>query len=229
VFLDMSHQESFGNIYRNKTNNFSISNLAFLELGFASRPRAAPVGRALRLGFLANIQLTKGVDTFVRTIGQLREAGQEIEARIAGPFQDQAAKDVVRSAAAAGLVHYVGPVFGSDKQRFLDDIDVLLFPSRYANETEPLVVLECMAAGAPVLATPVGCLPRILGTDNPLLILAEDFASQALALITQFRDDPASYESASALALSQVSDRRSGAQAERDAFFRSVTAPWGRR
>ena len=53
-----------------------------------------------------------------------------------------------------------GPLFGRDKIRFLQNADMLVFPSYH--EGLPYVILESMAAGTPVLTTPVGAIPEII-------------------------------------------------------------------
>ncbi|GAA2168285.1 UDP-glucose:(heptosyl)LPS alpha-1,3-glucosyltransferase [Humibacillus xanthopallidus] len=65
------------------------------------------------------------------------------------------------SAAAAGLadrVHFDGP--HADPRPWLHAADVLVMPSAY--ESFGLVVLEALASGVPVVATPTGCVPDLV-------------------------------------------------------------------
>ncbi|MCG3024525.1 glycosyltransferase, partial [Escherichia coli] len=69
-------------------------------------------------------------------------------------------------------VKYFGPVYGEDKTRFLNDLDVFIFPSRYYNEAEPLVVYEAAASGNYVIGSEVGsmkeAIQKVHGFSYPL-------------------------------------------------------------
>jgi glycosyltransferase involved in cell wall biosynthesis len=62
-------------------------------------------------------------------------------------------------------VHFLGPLAGADVSRFYRAVDWLLMPSLY--EGHPLVMLEAMAAGAPVIAHDVPVM-REAGDDAAL-------------------------------------------------------------
>ena len=66
-----------------------------------------------------------------------------------------------RDADARGLggrLHYVGRQ--EDPRPFFNAADVRAFPSLY--ESYGLVILEALASGVPVVATPVGCVPDVI-------------------------------------------------------------------
>ncbi len=88
-------------------------------------------------------------------------------------------------------LQYVGPQYGEEKVQFLDSIDVLVFPSRYVNEAEPLTVHEAMARAVPVLALDRGCIqeivPSVAGTvleDN------ENTVSRAADVLMEWWRNP---------------------------------------
>jgi glycosyltransferase involved in cell wall biosynthesis len=59
-----------------------------------------------------------------------------------------------------GRVHYHGVLTGAEKRAVIASSAVLVLPSY--SEGLPMAVLEGMAAGLPVVATPVGALPEII-------------------------------------------------------------------
>src|SRR5919201_1065737 len=58
------------------------------------------------------------------------------------------------------VVTFTGPVTGADKTELLHTAAVMVVPS--ADEGQPLVVLEALSAGIPVIAAPVGALPETI-------------------------------------------------------------------
>jgi len=49
-------------------------------------------------------------------------------------------------------------------------VDVLLFPTDYANEAEPLVIHEAIRSGAHVIACERGAIPDILSNGAGLVV-----------------------------------------------------------
>lgn len=165
--------------YGANRTSLALSNPAFVAVAASPRPRS----RLRRLGFLGNVTRDKGVGLFMETVRRLSAQGIALEAQIAGPVHDESlaaeiaafvAEDPERRAAP-------GPVYGPAKQAFLDGIDVLLFPSQYVNEAQPVTIYEAMAAGAPVLATDRGCVPEQLPVD--WVYPEAEFVAQASARI----------------------------------------------
>jgi glycosyltransferase involved in cell wall biosynthesis len=60
-------------------------------------------------------------------------------------------------------VDYLGWLSGSDKERELSAADIFVLPSY--NEGMPVSILEAMAYGAAVIATPVGGVPDMMQQD----------------------------------------------------------------
>jgi glycosyltransferase involved in cell wall biosynthesis len=111
------------------------------------------------VGYLSTLTFEKGITTFLEVAKEISNDSKSPAFLIAGPCRDSNIMDAVKAATAlCPNVQYVGPVYGDAKQKFLDSMDVLLFPTTYSNEAEPLVILEAAAAGVPVIAWDRGCI-----------------------------------------------------------------------
>jgi glycosyltransferase involved in cell wall biosynthesis len=80
---------------------------------------------------------------------------------------------------ALDRVHFLG--VRADVPRVLAAADVFVLASRY--EGNPLTVMEAMAAGKPVLATAVGCVPELVSDCAGLLVAPGDGAALESAMI----------------------------------------------
>ncbi len=186
-----------------------LSNAALLAAPLRQHPKAGPLRV---LGFLGNITRDKGIDQFLELVSQLRAEGSDLVGRVAGPITDEKCRDMLDAAVATGAVFYDGPVYDERKERFFADIDVLVFPSRYANEAEPFVVIEALAAGVPVIATARGCIPSLVDDHVGLSLDPSGTDLQpAVRIIRDWVADPDKFAAASASAITAA--RRSHASA----------------
>jgi len=116
-------------------------------------------GSGGHLLFLGRIAPEKGVD---RAIEVARRAGVPLV--IAAKMQEERElaffRDVVRPRLGPG-VDYVGEVDATTKARLLGDAIALLNPIRW-REPFGMVMIEALACGTPVLASPRGAAPEII-------------------------------------------------------------------
>ncbi len=140
-----------------------------------------------RIGLLANLSREKGLDDFL----ELATRGQHLGVSwvLAGPIMDPSDEMRCRVAMAKiNNIEWIGPVYGAEKARFWRSLDAFVFPTRYLNEAEPLVVLEAMRLGIPVIAYGRGCIPEMLGDSGACVPVGDDFTSVALAVIPVWLD-----------------------------------------
>lgn len=170
-------------LYGGHLRTVVISNLAFMDLPAAEL--RSPERRFNSIGYLSNISLEKGIDRFLDLMARLRESGSRLTARIAGPCPDAEIEHYIkRRASEIDGIEYVGPVYDDAKIRFLSSIDVLVFPTRYVNEAQPVVIYEAQMAGIIVAASSRGCIANMVSEELLLDPSASDLdkiAEQILA------------------------------------------------
>ncbi|MGH7125245.1 MAG: glycosyltransferase family 4 protein, partial [Stellaceae bacterium] len=171
-----------GERYPGVRNIVIQSNAAFVEP--VQTPRRAG-DRPFRIGFLSNLAPEKGFDTVIEVFRVLRQRHREVVLVIAGPAPSRAAQSLLESAKRefGASLDYRGAIYAAEKANFFRDIDFFLFPTRYVNEAEPLVMLEALAAGVPVVATARGCIEDDL-TAGGAVYRDQDYASAAVSLLT---------------------------------------------
>jgi glycosyltransferase involved in cell wall biosynthesis len=163
-------------------------NVAVLPNGIDCRPfDSTPTVRSfpeqpLRLLYIGRIAREKGLYEILQGMRLAKELGVDASLVVAGKGEEEAR--LQRYAGALGLggrVSFTGPVFGADKVKLLGGCDLVVLPS-YA-EGLPYALLESMAAGVPVIATPVGAIPDVVteGTHG-LLVPPRDGKAIANAL-----------------------------------------------
>ncbi len=143
----------------------------------------------LQLGFLSNITVEKGILEFFAVLAALNRRGIDYRAHIAGPVAAEAKARFDQLLQSTAHVQYAGPVYGADKERFYRQLDIFLFPTRYANEAEPLVIYEALRRGVHVMACDRGSIAEML-RDGAGLVLPREAPVEAAALhIEHFSND----------------------------------------
>jgi glycosyltransferase involved in cell wall biosynthesis len=168
--------------------------------------RQSPDRDAIVLGHMSNLMLEKGIDTAFDVFRRCRSAGLSVHLVIAGPMLNADIRQMIDSACAefGAAFEYRGAVHGKDKERFFQDIDIFLFPTRYRNEAQPLVVLESLAAGVPVIASARGCIGEAIGGAGLAVGENDDFIAQALAMLSEYAKSPDALRRASRHATEQA-------------------------
>ena len=121
---------------------------------FAYRERLPKQGRVFRFCCLANNLPLKGYDILVPAFEQLRASGADVELHIAGRDTDI---KTFKAKLSTGIVTH-GLIDKADVRQLLYESDALVLASR--SEAQPLVLLEAMSTGIPVIATT--CVPENL-------------------------------------------------------------------
>jgi len=133
-----------------------------------------------RVLYLAHCTAPKGLfdamDGVVLANKKLVAQGSPISIRlaIAGNFVDKSEKAVfdklLEDPAVSRFINYVGFAAGERKTQALCDADALCFPTFYANENQPVNLIEAMAFGLPIVTTRWRSLPEMFPPGYPTLV-----------------------------------------------------------
>jgi glycosyltransferase involved in cell wall biosynthesis len=175
--------------YPNIRRLLTVPNAALAK--YPKQPKSSRDDKIV-LGHMSNLMLEKGIDTVLEAARQCVALKLPIQLVLAGPTLGPfvRAKIVAAQTEFGSKLDYRGPVYGDEKDRFFRDIDVFLFPSRYKNEAQPLVVIESLAAGVPVVAIARGCLTDDLADTGTLALTSDEFIDCVLFVVTQIVKSP---------------------------------------
>ena len=147
---------------------------------YCYRARAPREGRTFRFCCLADYYYRKGYDVLFAAVRQLQERGLSIELHVAGLFTDGSkCRAEIERMGLKGVKAY-GRINKHGVRDLLYQCDTLVLASR--SEVQPLVLLEAMSTGIPVVSTE--CIPRCLRIKDACTIVPVNDA-EALAVAMQ--------------------------------------------
>ena len=146
--------------------------------------------RPLQLVYIGRVAREKGLYETLQGLRLAHELGVDARLVIAGTgAEEPRLRRYAQALGIAARVCFVGPVFGNDKVKLLSGADVMVLPSY--SEGLPYALLESMAAGVPVIATPVGAIPDVVSDGiHGYLVPPRDgkAIAESLALLAGDRD-----------------------------------------
>ena len=168
-------------------NGFPRDRLALMPYGLApDRIRKVDVARPrspLRLSFCGVLSPWKAPHLLVDAVrASSVDVRVAIRGRIDEPMFQAYIDDCRRRAAGDPRIEFAGPYSHADAGTVFGDMDVLVVPSVWYENT-PFVVLEAFMAGVPVVASDLGGLSEVIRDgENGLLFRAGDAASLRAAI-----------------------------------------------
>ena len=133
----------------------SIANTPHRVPTMLDSPAEPPIGHEPTVLFLSNFIAEKGLGEFLDLAEHFDRQGSKVKFVAAGAPVSDDQLGALRLAAGANT-DVLGPVGPDQKWELLQQASLLVFPSRYPFEAQPLVLVESMAAGLPVVAFDIG-------------------------------------------------------------------------
>jgi len=165
-----------------------LSNAAFFsgELNVAVAENPSGI---LRLGYIANITAEKGIYEVFALFRACRQINLPVKMIVAGPCSDSAVlRELEAFCGDSEEFLYLGAVYGVSKHEFYQSIDFLVFPTRYANEAEPLVIYEAAEQGVPTIANGRGCIASMVSRCGGWAVKDEAlFVDEALRILSSLQ------------------------------------------
>jgi glycosyltransferase involved in cell wall biosynthesis len=124
--------------------------------------------------FISNYLYEKGIFDLMEVVSKLLTKYPDITLHTYGAFPSAEIKERVLKYNNQNI-SVGGVIAGEEKFEAIERADCLILPS--LNEGEPIVLLEAMSVGTPVISTNVGLIPEMLDTDYPFISSPGDQAS----------------------------------------------------
>ena len=177
-----------------------------------ARLRAPATALATRkqILFAGEISRRKGIDVLLRAWRRVHEAHPDVSLLLLGPVAEPRLIESLPAGVVIGGLSTHPAVISA-----LEASCIAVLPSR--GEAMPMFVLEAMASGVPVVATPVGAVEAIVG-DAGVIVPVDDPDAIAAAIIDLI-DDPRRLEE-----MSQNGQRLVAEEYSTEIFARKVVA-----
>jgi glycosyltransferase involved in cell wall biosynthesis len=133
--------------------------------------------------YLSNYMRDKGITVLIDALKILKDQGYVFNSRLVGApidLKTEFLHKLINDNNLSDCVQITGPLYDKEKTDELNNADLFVFPTRYPNEAFPLVILEAMQFGLPVISTYEGGIPEMV-VDNRTGFLVESQNPQMLA------------------------------------------------
>lgn len=148
----------------------------------------------LRLLFLSNLFPEKGPIDLIDALDALGDRARGISLRLVGEARPEIAAEVERRGAALAprgvRVEYRGVRVDGEKLAEYRWADAFALPSRYPPEGQPIVLLEAMSAGLPIVASDHSGIPWTVRDGIEGLIVPAGDVSALGEAVARLREQP---------------------------------------
>lgn len=132
------------------------------EIGERKHKKSGSVTQIL---FLSNYVESKGILILIDALKRLKNQGYNFKAKLVGAPSDltmEFLNNLISDQDLSGCIQITGPLYGDAKKSEFQSADIFVFPTYYRNEAFPLVILEAMQYGLPIISTSEGAIPELV-------------------------------------------------------------------
>jgi glycosyltransferase involved in cell wall biosynthesis len=191
IFLCETMADAFRKSYPVSVRHVVISNAAFVT------PRVGELSLEdhshITIGLLSNLNRAKGLHTFLELLRRAKVESLPIRGILAGPLIDKTDEaELARARSELGdILTYRGSLAGEAKDAFFGGIDIFTFPTTYANEAQPTVLFEALAAGNLIISHDRGCIADQVGAHGLVMPREGDFIAATIPFLDELLRAPA--------------------------------------
>ncbi len=171
------------------------------------------------VGVVARLSEEKGISIFLQAAARISPLAPEVRFLIVGdgPLREEL-DSLAQHLGLSDRAHFLG--YRSDARALIELLEVLVLPSLH--EGSPLVILEAMSAGIPIVASAVGGIPdQVEHGREGILVQPGDPSALGDAILRLLRDP------ALASRLGEAGRQRAGSRFSYAAMVQRVEAVYG--
>lgn len=144
----------------------------------------------IKVIYLGTLVESKGVLDILHAIPLIVEKCNNVEFIFVGSWQNIEEKNraltYIRSQGIEGYVNFLGNKTGLEKEEILNNAHIFVLPTYYIFEGQPLVLIEAMASGLPIITTNQGCITEMIEDGYNGFIVKQRDINQIADKIIQF-------------------------------------------
>lgn len=144
--------------------------------------------------YLATLDRSKGalafLDSAERTAPRVPEARFVLAGQCPDPAFGRELQARCEREALRGRVSILGPTFGAEKEELFRSADIFIFPTQYPFENSPLVNIEAMSYGLPIITSSIGSIPDQVSNDGNGFLVDASSVEQLSSRMERLLRDP---------------------------------------
>jgi glycosyltransferase involved in cell wall biosynthesis len=183
IFLSYKDQEELRNSRR---ESYVLPNFHFKE-EFAAESRTQ--NEVVRLLYLGALSKRKGYVDLLSALKNIDQSKYVLD--VVGSFIDEETREAAALLIDENSLHenvvYHGYLVGDEKDSVVNSADVLVLPTY--GEGMPVVILEALSIGLPIVTTPVGAIPEVLESEKDSLLFEPGDVATLQAHILKLLED----------------------------------------
>ena len=180
------------------SRGYSRQKITAVANGVAEQPPIDPIERITqnhwKLGMVALVRPRKGIEVLLEAIAKLNAGRDRISLDVIGAFEtteyEASIRKLIHRLNLEGIVHLRG--FTKDVPAIMRTLDAMVLPSLFG-EGMPMVVLEALACGVPVIATRVEGTPEVIRHGQEGLLARPQDSDSLSDAIQAFISDRAAW------------------------------------